>query len=166
MKRYEKFAADISEMIRSGVLPAGEKVPSVRVASRTYSVSPATVFKAYYLLEDKGLIQARARSGYYVREHAANALTEPELVRHSSEGTELGVSDLIFSVLGSLKNPDTVPFGSAFPSPHLYPLPSLAKSMASAVRAMTPADIVSDMTTGNSELRRQIALRYMIGGTR
>lgn len=74
----------------------GEKVPSVRVASRTWSVSPATVFKAYYLLEDKGLIQARARSGYYVREHAANALTEPELIRHTSEGTELGVSDLIF----------------------------------------------------------------------
>ncbi|RMU46637.1 GntR family transcriptional regulator [Pseudomonas savastanoi pv. nerii] len=166
MKRYEKFAADISEMIRSGVLPAGEKVPSVRVASRTYSVSPATVFKAYYLLEDKGLIQARARSGYYVREHAANALTEPELVRHTSEGTELGVSDLIFSVLGSLKNPDTVPFGSAFPSPNLYPLPRLAKSMSSAVRAMTPAGIVSDMTTGNSELRRQIALRYMISGVR
>ncbi|PBP74503.1 GntR family transcriptional regulator [Pseudomonas syringae] len=166
MKRYEKFAADISEMIRSGVLPAGEKVPSVRVASRTWSVSPATVFKAYYLLEDKGLIQARARSGYYVREHAANALTEPELVRHTSEGTELGVSDLIFSVLGSLKDPDTVPFGSAFPSPHLYPLASLAKSMASAVRALTPAGIVSDMTTGNPELRRQIALRYMISGVR
>ncbi|SDX56667.1 regulatory protein, gntR family [Pseudomonas syringae] len=90
MKRYERFAADISEMIRSGALPAGAKVPSVRVASRTWSVSPATVFKAYYLLEDKGLIQARVRSGYYVREHVANALTEPELVRHSSEGTELG----------------------------------------------------------------------------
>ncbi|KPY25120.1 Transcriptional regulator, GntR family/aminotransferase [Pseudomonas coronafaciens pv. porri] len=166
MKRYEKFAADISEMIRSGVLPAGEKVPSVRVASRTWSVSPATVFKAYYLLEDKGLIQARARSGYYVREHASNALTEPELVRHASEGTELGVSDLIFSVLGSLKDPDTVPFGSAFPSPHLYPLPRLAKSMACAVRAMTPSGIVGDMTSGNSELRRQIALRYMINGSR
>ncbi len=146
MKRYERFAADISEMIRSGVLPAGAKVPSVRVASRTWSVSPATVFKAYYLLEDKGLIQARARSGYYVREHVANALTEPELVRHSSEGTELGVSDLIFSVLGSLKDPDTVPFGSAFPSPHL---PRLAKSMACAVRAMTPTGIVADMTSGN-----------------
>ncbi|RMN93425.1 GntR family transcriptional regulator [Pseudomonas cannabina] len=166
MKRYERFAADISEMIRSGVLPAGAKVPSVRVASRTWSVSPATVFKAYYLLEDKGLIQARARSGYYVREHVANALTEPELVRHSSEGTELGVSDLIFSVLGSLKDPDTVPFGSAFPSPHLYPLPRLAKSMACAVRAMTPTGIVADMTSGNPELRRQIALRYMIGGVR
>lgn len=38
--------------------------------------------------------------------------------------------------------------------------------MASAVRALTPAGIVSDMTTGNPELRRQIALRYMISGVR
>ncbi len=166
MKRYEKFAADIAEMIRSGILPPGEKVPSVRVASRTYSVSPTTVFKAYYLLEDKGLIQARARSGYYVREYGPQTMTEPELVRHVSEGTEVSVSDLIFSVLASLKDPDTVPFGSAFPSPHLYPLPRLAKSMGIAARALTPSSIINDMTTGNAELRRQIALRYMISGVR
>lgn len=166
MKRYEKFAADIADMIRGGVLPAGAKVPSVRVASRTYAVSPSTVFKAYYLLEDKGLIQARARSGYYVREHASKTMIEPELVRHLSEGTDVGVSELIFSVLASLKDPDTVPFGSAFPSPHLYPLPRLAKSMAAAVRDMTPAAIVSDMTTGNPELRGQIALRYRLSGVR
>lgn len=164
MKRYEKFAADIAEMIRNGVLPAGGKVPSVRVASRTYAVSPSTVFKAYYLLEDRGLIQARARSGYYVREYAAKTMVEPELVRHYSDGTDVDVSDLIFSVLASLKDPETVPFGSAFPSPHLYPLPRLAKSMTAAVRKMAPAAIVSDMTTGNPELRRQIALRYRISG--
>ncbi|RRV10596.1 PLP-dependent aminotransferase family protein [Pseudomonas sp. v388] len=166
MKRYEKFAADIAEMIRSGILSPGERVPSVRVASRTYSVSPSTVFKAYYLLEDRGLIQARERSGYFVREHAAHAMVEPELVRHSSDGTEVGVSELVFSVLASLKDPHTVPFGSAFPSPHLYPLPRLAKSMAAALRQLTPAAILSDMTTGNPELRRQIALRYMISGVR
>lgn len=110
MKRYEKFAADISEMIRSGVLPAGES--PVRTGREPHwSVSPATVFKAYYLLEDKGLIQARARSGYYVREHAANALTEPELIRHTSEGTELGVSDLIFQC--SARSRTRTPYRSA-----------------------------------------------------
>lgn len=166
MKRYESFAADIAEMIRTGILPPGEKVPSVRVASRTHSVSPSTVFKAYYLLEDKGLIQARARSGYFVREHVSQAMVEPEQARHVSEGTEVDVSELIFSVLASLKDPDTVPFGSAFPSPHLFPLPRLAKSMAAAVRAMPPAAILSDLTTGNPELRRQIALRYGINGVR
>lgn len=166
MKRYEKFADDIAQMIRNGTLPAGEKVPSVRVASRTYSVSPSTVFKAYYLLEDRGLIQARARSGYFVREQSSSALVEPEPMRHSSDGTDVDVSDLVFSVLASLKDPHTVPFGSAFPSPHLYPLARLAKSMAVAVRDMTPDAILSDMTTGNPELRRQIALRYMINGVR
>ena len=166
MKRYEKFAAQIAEMIRSGILPAGEKVPSVRVASRTHSVSPSTVFKAYYLLEDRGLIQARARSGYYVRGNTSTAMVEPELIRHASEGTDVDVSELIFSVLASLKDPETVPFGSAFPSPHLFPLPRLAKSMAAAVKHMRPEAILSDLTAGNPELRRQIALRYMINGVR
>ena len=166
MKRYEKLAADIADMIRSGILPAGEKVPSVRAASRSHSVSPSTVFKAYYLLEDKGLIQARARSGYYVRELASATMNQPEPTRHTSEGTEVDVSELIFSVLASLKDPDTVPFGSAFPSPQLFPLPRLAKSMAAAVRSMPPAAILSDMTSGNSELRRQIALRYSMHGVR
>lgn len=166
MKRYEKLAADIADMIRSGILPSGEKVPSVRAASRSHSVSPSTVFKAYYLLEDKGLIQARARSGYYVRELASGSMNQPEPARHTSEGTEVDVSELIFSVLASLKDPDTVPFGSAFPGPQLFPLPRLAKSMAAAVRSMPPAAILSDMTSGNPELRRQIALRYSMHGVR
>ncbi|MEQ6329012.1 GntR family transcriptional regulator MpaR [Pseudomonas chengduensis] len=164
MKRYEKFADEIAELIRTGVLGPGEKVPSVRHASRTYGVSPSTVFQAYYLLEDRGLIQARARSGYFVREHAKRPLHEPELTAHAAQTTEVDVSELVFSVLASLKDPHTVPFGSAFPSPDLFPLPRLAKSMAHALRRLSPHEIITDMTTGNADLRRQIALRYMVSG--
>lgn len=164
MKRYEKFADDIAELIRTGVLGPGEKVPSVRHASRTYGVSPSTVFQAYYLLEDRGLIQARARSGYFVREHAMRPLHEPELTAHVAQTTEVDVSELVFSVLASLKDPHTVPFGSAFPSPDLFPLPRLAKSMAHALRRLSPHEIIADMTAGNADLRRQIALRYMVSG--
>lgn len=170
MKRYEKFADEIAESIRNGVLAPGERVPSVRHASRTYGVSPSTVFQAYYLLEDRGLIQARARSGYFVREHAKHPLHEPEApVEHcprQAQTTEVDVSELVFSVLGSLKNPDTVPFGSAFPSPYLFPLPRLARSMAQSVRDMPPQAVITDMTAGNPDLRRQIALRYMVAGVR
>ncbi|QTN46355.1 GntR family transcriptional regulator MpaR [Ectopseudomonas mendocina] len=164
MKRYEKFADEIAELIRTGVLGPGEKVPSVRHASRTYGVSPSTVFQAYYLLEDRGLIQARARSGYFVREHAKRPLHEPELTAHTAQTTEVDVSELVFSVLASLKDPHTVPFGSAFPSPDLFPLPRLAKSMAHALRMLSPHEIIADMTAGNADLRRQIALRYMVSG--
>ncbi|HEY1029699.1 MAG TPA: GntR family transcriptional regulator MpaR [Pseudomonas sp.] len=164
MKRYEKFADEIAELIRTGVLGPGEKVPSVRHASRTYGVSPSTVFQAYYLLEDRGLIQARARSGYFVREHAKRPLHEPELTAHAAQTTEVDVSELVFSVLASLKDPHTVPFGSAFPSPDLFPLQRLARSMAQSLRMLSPHEIIADMTAGNADLRRQIALRYMVSG--
>ncbi len=164
MKRYEKFADEIAGLIRSGVLAPGQKVPSVRHASRTYGVSASTVFQAYYLLEDRGLIVARARSGYFVREHVQRALAEPEIARHDAQTTEVDVSELVFSVLSSIKDPDTVPFGSAFPAPELFPLPRLARSMAHAVRDMDPRSVVADLAPGSHALRRQIALRYMVGG--
>ena len=164
MKRYEKFADEIAELIRTGVLAPGDRLPSVRHASRTYGVSPSTVFQAYYLLEDRGLIQARARSGYFVRELAKRRLHEPATSVPPTDVTEVGVSELVFSVLASLKDAKTVPFGSAFPSPELFPLARLARSMAQSVRDMPPHAVIADMTAGNPDLRRQIALRYMLSG--
>lgn len=166
MKRYEQFADQIAELIRSGVLAPGERVPSVRQARHTYGVSPSTIFQAYYLLEDRGLIQARARSGYFVRELAHQPLAEPQISTTPTTSTEVDVSELVFSVLGSLKDPHTVPFGSAFPSPELFPLPRLARSMAHALRDMPSHAVIADMTAGNPDLRRQIALRYMVAGVR
>ncbi|NER61504.1 PLP-dependent aminotransferase family protein [Pseudomonas sp. MAFF212428] len=164
MKRYEKFADDIAELIRSGVLGPGQRVPSVRYASQTHGVSPSTVFQAYYLLERRGLIRARPRSGYFVNAHAPRQFSEPQIIEQASESTEVDVSELVFSILDSIKDPQTVAFGSAFPSPNLFPLPRLARSLASASREMDPRMVVTDLSPGNPQLRRQIALRYMVGG--
>lgn len=164
MKRYEKLADDIAELIRTGVIAPGEKVPSVRHASRTYGVSPSTVFQAYYLLEDRGLIQARPRSGYFVHSLARRQLSEPNISPYASSSVDVDVSELVFSVLGSLKDPEMVAFGSAFPSPDLFPLARLSRSLASSVRDMKPHSVIADMTAGNPDLRRQIALRYMVSG--
>jgi len=112
MKRYEKFADDIAELIRSGVLGPGQRVPSVRYASQTYGVSPSTVFQAYYLLERRGLIRARPRSGYFVNTHAPSPFSEPVVSAHVHESTEVDVSELVFSVPDSIKDPQTVAPGS------------------------------------------------------
>ncbi|WP_449432513.1 GntR family transcriptional regulator MpaR [Pseudomonas putida] len=164
MKRYERFADDIAELIRSGVLGPGQRVPSVRYASQTHGVSPSTVFQAYYLLERRGLIRARPRSGYFVNAHAPRQFSEPQALQPVSESTDVDVSDLVFSILDSIKDPSTVPFGSAFPSPELFPLQRLSRSLASASRAMDPRMVVTDLSPGNPQLRRQIALRYMVAG--
>lgn len=164
MKLYEKFADEIAQLIRTGVLAANQKAPSVRSASRTYGVSQATVYQAYYLLEGRGLLQARPRSGYFVRSQAKGLLAEPQISKKIADSTDVDVSELVFSVLSSIKDPNTIPFGSAFPSPELFPLGSLARSMGRAVHSLSAHSILSDMTAGNENLRRQIALRYMISG--
>ncbi|GGY71381.1 hypothetical protein GCM10011613_15130 [Cellvibrio zantedeschiae] len=171
MTLYEQFAEEIAELIRTGTLQPGEKIPSVRVASRTHKISAATVFQAYYLLERRGLIEARARSGYLVRANANGMLSEPE---HSSlahrfketSATEVDVSELVFSVLDSIKDPTTIPLGSAFPSPALFPLQRLSRSMTKSLREMPAHAVVTDMTSGNANLRRQIILRAMATGNK
>lgn len=167
MKRYEKYADTIAELIRSGALTPGQRVPSVRYASQTHGISPSTVFQAYYLLERRGLIRARPRSGYFVNPGALDSsrtFSEPHADALVRESTDVDVSELVFSVLDSIKDPNTVPFGSAFPSPMLFPMQRLSRSLASASREMDPRMVVTDMSPGHPQLRRQIALRYMVGG--
>src|SRR6185369_17435722 len=66
LKRYEQYAREIAELIESQALKPGSRLPSVRQASAQRRISPSTVFQAYYLLEARGLISSRPRSGYYV----------------------------------------------------------------------------------------------------
>ncbi|MEQ1915474.1 MAG: aminotransferase class I/II-fold pyridoxal phosphate-dependent enzyme, partial [Gallionella sp.] len=165
MKRYEQLADDIAHSIKEGLLARGEKLPSVRQASAARKVSPSTVFQAYYLLEARGLIAARERSGYYVTggTHHMPPLPEPD-VNTTLALTQVDVSELVFEVLESTRARKVVPLGSAFPSPLLFPMARLAKTMATCVQAMDPWRSVEDISPGDAELRRQIALRYMIDG--
>ncbi len=161
---YETLAAEIAKSIRDGVLRAGDKLPSVREACATRHVSPSTVFQAYYLLEARGLIRAQPRSGYYVSAPAVSLPPEPGASNPDGESTELAISERIFDILGSVRNRDVTPLGSAFPSPLLFPLPRLAQAMAAHLKRQDPLDTVEDLAPGNPALRRQIALRYLIGG--
>src|SRR5262249_28714176 len=71
MKRYQHYAEEIAELIRPRALRPGDRLPSVRQASASRRISPSTVFEAYYLLEARGLIRSRPRSGYYVNARPA-----------------------------------------------------------------------------------------------
>jgi len=165
MKLYEQLANSIAQSIQEGVLCRGDKLPSVRQASVSRDVSAATVLEAYYLLEARGLITARERSGYFVTGGAVNIPSSPApIIESQLESTEVDVSELVFEVLESIRLKSVVPLGSAFPSPLLFPRANLAKTMASSVQIMDPWASVDNLSAGDINLRRQIALRYMIDG--
>jgi DNA-binding transcriptional MocR family regulator len=163
MKRYEALAEEVAAGIASGQLRPGQRVPSVRETSRSRGVSPSTVFEAYYLLEARGLIEARSRSGYFVS-HAAAKPPEPDISAPVADERAVEVSELVFEVLGHTMNKAVVPLGSAFPSPTLFPLPKLALALGKAVRRLDPWRTVEDLSPGSAALRRQIGLRYLAMG--
>ncbi|MDX1636165.1 MAG: PLP-dependent aminotransferase family protein [Marinobacter sp.] len=164
MKRFEQLAQDLADLIRTGTLRPGERIPSVRMASRQYNVSPSTVFRAYYALENLGLIHARPQSGYFVTSLTSHALPEADVPKREARTTPVDVSELVFSILRAMREASQVPLGSAFPSPNLFPLQRLARSMARATRLMDVNSVVADLPPGNLQLRRQIAVRYGISG--
>mgnify|MGYP003576310272 CR=1 FL=1 len=165
MKRYEALADELARSIQSGVFRPGERLPSVRQTTTARRLSPSTVFQAYYLLEARGLVESRPRSGYYVVARPSRLPPEPEAAsRPDGDSRQVDVSELVFDVLQSAMQRDRVPFGSAFPSPLLFPLPRLGRAVASAAQDLDPWSTVDDLTPGLSELRRQISLRYLIDG--
>ena len=165
MKRYERYAEEIVELIRTQALRPGDRLPSVRQASASRRISPSTVFEAYYLLEARGLIKSRPRSGYYVNAKPAKRQAEPAIAAPLERSVEVAISDLVFQVIGSTRDRDVVPLGSAFPSPTLFPLQKLARHLSSTMRRLDPWRTVQDLTPGNLALRRQLSLRYVVDGT-
>jgi DNA-binding transcriptional MocR family regulator len=165
MKRYEALVQEIEGSIRKGVLRSGDRLPSVRSTGANRGFSASTVFQAYYLLEARGFIRARERSGYFVNSLNRNEPLPLETPSQpSSNPISVDICAQVFAILESTKSRDVVPFGSAFPSPLLFPLARLGRSMAQSAKSLDPWSTVDHLTPGNPDLRRQIALRYMADG--
>jgi DNA-binding transcriptional MocR family regulator len=128
-----------------------------------HSISPITVTQAYYLLESRGLIEARPKSGYFVRARLGQRLHEPAMSHPVGNSTNCR-SAISFSRYSIASRP----FGRATWLQLSQPL-SLSTRQArpfsgQAARKFDPLATVTDLPPGNEELRRQIVLRYLARG--
>ena len=162
--RYQQLSEEMAEAIRGGVLPPGERLPSVRVLCEQRGLSPATVFHAYAQLEAEGLIEARARSGFYVRATRRPVRPTPPMAAPRSGATPVAISEMVFDLLGSTRDADVVPLGSAFPSAHLFPFDEIARCGARAMRRLRPEQITGALTAGEEGLHQALRRRYALQG--
>ncbi|MDD4122426.1 MAG: GntR family transcriptional regulator [Eubacteriales bacterium] len=63
---YEQIVDNVKELIMTGVLSAEEKLPSVRELSKTLTVNPNTIQKAYRELEYQGYLYSVTGLGTFV----------------------------------------------------------------------------------------------------
>lgn len=74
---YEQLRAQIARGARSGRLPAGHRLPTVRGLAQELGLAANTVAKAYRTLEADGVIETRGRNGTFIA--AAGDATERAL---------------------------------------------------------------------------------------
>jgi DNA-binding transcriptional MocR family regulator len=163
-KRYELLADEIARQITGNVLRPGDRLPSIREACEGRQMSPSTVFQAYYLLESRGLIRAEPRSGYFVNPLTGVQSPEPAPPAPRDGTYRVDIADLIWDVLASANDPQIVPLGGAYPSPTLFPLDILNRSLSSSARQSSIWSAVNDLPPGHEALRRQIEKRYLMQG--
>ncbi|MES4906981.1 MULTISPECIES: GntR family transcriptional regulator [unclassified Streptomyces] len=63
---FEQIRAQIADQVRSGALPVGYKLPTVRGFAGELGLAANTVAKAYRALESDGVIETRGRHGSFV----------------------------------------------------------------------------------------------------
>lgn len=92
---YEQLRAQLSEQTRSGDLPVGYRLPTVRGLAGELGLAANTVAKAYRALEADGVIETWGRNGTFVAAAgdaaARNAATAAQ--EYAEHARRLGLSE-------------------------------------------------------------------------
>ena len=157
---YLALANALETQIRTDVFRVGDRLPSVRSLCNDCRLSVETVLHTLRVLEDRGLIQARPRSGFYVR--FRNQLPEPSPRPLRLEESTIEVSELRYQAFSMGNSKEVVPLGLANPSPEILPTAKLARMIAA--KARSAASEVAGYTdpAGGASRRKHLLPRPII----
>ncbi len=156
---YEQVERQIRDLIDTGLLKPGERTPSLRRMSKQAGVSIATVMQAYFSLERKGYVEARPKSGFYVKKSQIHEPTVPRVVKPKGKPRKVRVEDMASSVFAAAHSPGIVSLGIANPSVELLPVKGLTRALTQVANRQRLESVQYCHAPGVEQLRRQIAYR-------
>jgi DNA-binding transcriptional MocR family regulator len=165
---YLQLASHYLGAIESGSLTPGDRMPSVRSLTRLHKVSLSTALQACHYLEDKGWLEARPRSGYFVRRPRRISLqpsSEPELSVDAAQ--YLGIHERVSEFIARCElHPLRINLAQAFGSPDAYPGDALKNAATRALRNKPEVLISPVPSHGEPGFRSVLARRALGSGMR
>lgn len=161
--KYMTLVNDIDTQITARILNPSHKLPSIQNLALQYCVSKNTVIRALHILEARGQIEARPKSGYFVCCRAQNeppSQPEIEVMTPSKVNMPELFQDIIlrgaaFDILSK----------HSVASPH-HLLSKLHRHINRAMRnKATQKSEYYDEPLGSEELREQLSVHYQSVGT-
>jgi DNA-binding transcriptional MocR family regulator len=161
---YVKVAKRVEELIRNGVYQPGDKLPSLRTVHLQQGVSIGTALQAYYHLLDKGVIQARERSGYFVMPLSTGEHALPRSIPLSLSERSVSIDKLMQRLWMGSPARQFVSFANAIPDAQLLPLTSIRRAIQQVLQDPGAKYLSYEAPKGNLTLRKAIAKRGVSWG--
>jgi DNA-binding transcriptional MocR family regulator len=161
--RYIQVADAVADQIRAGVHPPGGRIPSLRRLHEQHEVSMTTAVEACRLLEARGLVRARDRSGYYVERPARDERLEPGAPVASTRARRVDAALSLKLNLG-IGNPQRPTLGAAVQGPELMAIAPLNRLLGQALRLQPTVCHSYDAPPGSPMLRRAVAQHGLDAG--
>jgi DNA-binding transcriptional MocR family regulator len=160
--RYVRLADELEGKIKAGVYRVGEKLPSIRKLRARTGLSISTVYQTYVELEKRGLVEARIKSGYFVKTRRDHLMAAPRARPSRVAPTRVAINDLTRTILANLNDPGTVQFGGGAPAPELLPHRQLLATLRGNGGRHLEAALTQYLPVeGLPALRRQIGQRML-----
>ena len=150
---YQQIADRLAGQIKQQLLKTGDKLPSVRALSQEQGISLSTAYKAYVQLEINGLIEARPKSGYYVRYTPARPFVQQKPAEPLRYTKKRSLDEMISLVYRNYSSESVVRLSRSVPALSLVPQAKLNKSMMEAIRLSADSCIIYESVQGNENLR-------------
>ena len=157
--RYEELAAKLTGLVDAGILKVGMKAPSLRAVSEQNRVSLSTAIQAYRVLEDRGILEAKPKSGFYIARSAAPAREGPSRSSPPARPSPVAVSTGVAEILEHAANPAYAPLGCAIPSAKILDAQALDRHLARCARTLGREYNIYTDPRGDMDLRQQISER-------
>ncbi len=158
---YRRIAETLSQQISRGALHAGDRVPSLRELSRQQGVSLSTVLQSYLWLENRGYLEARPQSGFYVRTPYSTLIPEPQSEDRTPRPTSIGTNAILAEIMEAARDPANLQLGPSTASAELFPNRRLNLILQRVVRRQPFHSTRYEFPPGAETLRRQIARRSL-----
>ena len=161
----QQLVSHISELIDSGALEPGEKLPPTRALAADAAINHLTAVRVYRRLAELGYVTAAVGRGTFVRQRRSATATPPPGVMQSDDW-QLGMlahrpisyaDEMLRDSLHASLAQDAIPLGSGFPDPRLSPSAELAEIAAQIAREDPVAVTGYLQVEGLLELREHLA---------
>lgn len=154
--RYVQVAEKVEETIKILQLKPGDKVPSIRQIARDFKVSLNTVFQAYSLLEAKGLIISRPRSGYIINSFPSS-LKVPDIKSCPILPATVEVTAMAAAMMKNAKENGIINFSILSPINEFIPITSLNKAVRASLSEAGNDNFQYPLVDGHPNLLKQIS---------